>query len=46
MLEDDYPYVGKRQECKKDPSKYVDFKVTGYEKWVQWKKVFIVLVKN
>ena len=33
MFEDDYPYVGKKQKCKKDPSKYAaDFKITGYQK--------------
>ncbi len=32
MTDADYPYVGIKQECQLDPSKYVDMKVTGYEK--------------
>ena len=32
MLESDYPYTGTDDTCKSDPSKYVDFKVTGYKK--------------
>ena len=32
MLQKDYPYVGKKQTCKKDKSKYADFKVSGYKK--------------
>jgi len=31
-LEEDYPYIGFKQSCKSDPSKYADFKVTGYKK--------------
>lgn len=32
MYEDDYPYTGYKGTCKKDASKYVDMKVTGYKK--------------
>ncbi len=32
MLEEDYPYTGRKDTCKKDPSKYIDMKVTGYKK--------------
>ena len=32
MLESDYPYAGKKQTCKQDPSKFVDMKVTGWVK--------------
>ena len=32
MLESDYPYTGMKGTCKKDPSKYIDMKVTGYKK--------------
>ena len=28
----DYPYVGKKGECKENPSKYIDMIVTGYKK--------------
>ena len=40
MLEEDYPYVGYKQTCKEDKTKYVDMKVTGYVKlgdaWESW----------
>ena len=32
MTDADYPYVGYKQSCQKDPSKYIDMKVTGYKK--------------
>ena len=32
MLEKDYPYVGVEQACRKQKSKYADFRVTGYQK--------------
>ena len=32
MFEEDYPYTGVKGSCKKDSSKYVDMKVTGYLK--------------
>jgi cathepsin F len=32
MLEDDYPYKGKKQTCQQDTSKFVDMKVTGFVK--------------
>lgn len=32
MFEEDYPYTGRKDTCKKDPSKYIDMKVTGYQK--------------
>ena len=32
MTDADYPYVGYKQSCKTDPSKYIDMKVTGYKK--------------
>ena len=32
MTDADYPYVGYKQSCKIDPSKYIDMKVTGYKK--------------
>ena len=32
MTDADYPYVGYKQSCKTDPSKYNDMKVTGYKK--------------
>ena len=32
MKEQDYPYTGKKGTCRKDPSKYIDMKVTGYKK--------------
>ena len=32
MKEDDYPYKGLISVCKKDPSKYINMKVTGYRK--------------
>ena len=32
MYEDDYPYVGYKQTCKQDKTKFVDMKVTGYVK--------------
>ena len=28
----DYPYIGKKGECKENPSKYIDMIVTGYKK--------------
>ena len=43
MYEDDYPYVGVKQTCNSDSSKYADFKVTGYKKlgssWSTWSAV-------
>ena len=43
MYEDDYPYVGVKQTCQSDSSKYADFKVTGYKKlgssWSTWSAV-------
>ena len=32
MTDADYPYVGYKQSCKSDPSKYVDMTITGYKK--------------
>ena len=32
MLEDDYPYKGKKQTCQQDTSKFVDMKVSGFVK--------------
>lgn len=32
MTDTDYPYKGTKGTCKKDKSKYVDMKVTGYKK--------------
>lgn len=32
MYESDYPYKGTKGTCKKDKSKYVDMKVSGYQK--------------
>jgi len=32
MFESDYPYKGEQSNCEKDPSKYVNMKVTGYKK--------------
>ena len=32
MLDEDYPYIGKKSTCKSDKSKYVDMVVTGYFK--------------
>ena len=32
MTDVDYPYVGKKQTCKSDATKYVDMKITGYKK--------------
>ena len=32
MTDADYPYVGYKQTCKSDPSKYVDMTITGYKK--------------
>ena len=40
MFESDYPYKGEQSNCEKDPSKYVNMKVTGYKKlgnqYSQW----------
>ena len=33
MLDEDYPYIGKKSTCKSDKSKYVDMVVTGYFKY-------------
>ena len=30
--EEDYPYIGRKETCKADPSKYIDMKVTGFVK--------------
>ena len=32
MLDEDYPYTGKKSTCKSDKSKFVDMVVTGYKK--------------
>ena len=32
MTDTDYPYVGRKQKCASDPTKYVDMKITGYTK--------------
>ena len=32
MTDADYPYVGKKQTCQSDATKYVDMKITGYKK--------------
>ena len=32
MYDSDYAYTGKKSNCKSVPSKYADFKVTGYKK--------------
>ena len=34
--EKDYPYTGYQQSCKKDTSKYIDMKVTGYNLLCDW----------
>ena len=34
--ESDYPYTGTKGTCKKDTSKYVDMKVTGYKQLSDW----------
>ena len=43
MYEADYPYTGYKGTCRKDASKYADFKVTGYKKlgssWSTWSAV-------
>ena len=43
MYEADYPYTGTKGTCKKDSTKYADFKVTGYKKlgsqWQTWSAV-------
>ena len=31
MYEKDYPYTGTKGTCKKDATKYADFKVTRYK---------------
>ena len=32
MFDSDYPYTGRKSTCRKNASKYADFKVTGYKK--------------
>ena len=32
MTDTDYPYVGRKQKCASDPTKYVDMQITGYTK--------------
>ena len=32
MTDTDYPYVGRKQTCASDPTKYVDMQITGYTK--------------
>ena len=43
MLEEDYPYTGKKGTCKSDKSKCIDMIVTGYKKlgssWSTWSEV-------
>ena len=40
MLDEDYPYIGKKSTCKSDKSKYVDMVVTGYFKYGGSSSVF------
>ena len=43
MYDFDYPYVGFKQTCKSDSSRYADFYITGYQKlgssWSTWSAV-------